>query len=99
MQLDVLVLATTYISHLSQLLHEDDLRATHDTNNNTTASVAAVGVKVAGMEQHAHCQKGESTTRGSQKGLLHPVKVRRSERLRLDTFHVVQTAFCRSVPQ
>ncbi|XP_045109842.1 uncharacterized protein LOC123503836 isoform X2 [Portunus trituberculatus] len=71
-KLDVLVLATTYISHLSQLLQEDDLRATHDTNNNTTA--AAVGVKAAGVEQHTHYPKVASTARGSQKGLLHPVK-------------------------
>lgn len=67
-------MATTYISHLSQLLQEDDLRATHDTNNNTTA--AAVGVKPTAAEQHAHYPKVESNTKGSQKGLLHPVKVR-----------------------
>ncbi|XP_063880338.1 uncharacterized protein LOC135111187 [Scylla paramamosain] len=71
-KLDVLVLATTYISHLSQMLQEDDLRTTHDTNNNTTA--AAAGVKTAGVEQRAQYPKMESIARGSQKGLLHPVK-------------------------
>ncbi|KAK8381149.1 hypothetical protein O3P69_008191 [Scylla paramamosain] len=60
-KLDVLVLATTYISHLSQMLQEDDLRTTHDTNNNTTA--AAAGVKTAGVEQRAQYPKMESIAR------------------------------------
>lgn len=74
-QLDVLVLATSYISHLSHLLEEDNLRVFHDSNNNTTAPAAVS----TGLEQSVHNSKSETTARGPQKGLLHPVKVRQSK--------------------
>ncbi|XP_042207240.1 transcription factor 23-like [Homarus americanus] len=72
-KLDVLVLATTYISHLSQLLEEDDARATHDTNNNTTNTTTKP------LPQSHHAPTGTTTLEGgarriTQKGLLHPVK-------------------------
>ncbi|XP_071528814.1 uncharacterized protein [Panulirus ornatus] len=69
-KLDVLVLATTYISHLSQLLQEDDARAGHDTNNNTTKPAS---------QGHPASPAPTPTVEGGarrvqQKGLLHPVK-------------------------
>lgn len=69
------MLATTYISHLSQLLQEDDLRAIHDSNNNTTITTP-VGAKHTGFEHPIRHSNSETTARGPQKGLLHPVKVR-----------------------
>nr|XP_053642702.1 uncharacterized protein LOC128695842 [Cherax quadricarinatus] len=53
-KLDVLVLATTYISHLSQLLEEDDARVSHDTNNNTMTTTTSL--KTAAHGHHTHLQ-------------------------------------------
>ncbi|XP_068235096.1 uncharacterized protein [Palaemon carinicauda] len=67
-KLDVLMLATTYISHLTQLLEEDDnARKSHDDNNNDTSCTQEAVGGGASMQEI-------STQKNQQKGLLHPVK-------------------------
>ncbi|XP_066984900.1 uncharacterized protein [Macrobrachium rosenbergii] len=76
-KLDVLMLATTYISHLTQLLQEDDdARKSHDDNNNDTSCTegAAGGGGDATRESSRAAVQDFSPQKIQQKGLLHPVK-------------------------
>ncbi|XP_064099274.1 uncharacterized protein LOC135210321 isoform X2 [Macrobrachium nipponense] len=74
-KLDVLMLATTYISHLTQLLQEDDdARKSHDDNNNDT-SCAEDAAGGGGANRESSCAMQDvSPQKMQQKGLLHPVK-------------------------
>lgn len=89
-KLDVLVLATTYISHLSKLLQDDCTTTTptsnYDNNNNNSSNYTTLrGLDTA--PANTHCPnnyadgpastpslEAASVSRVQQKGLLHPVK-------------------------
>nr|XP_045611375.1 uncharacterized protein LOC123766360 [Procambarus clarkii] len=73
-KLDVLVLATTYISHLSQLLEADDSQSCHDTNNNTTVTKAAVQEHNPYPPPLPSTNTVETGTHRVKQGFLHPIK-------------------------
>ncbi|KAK7077191.1 hypothetical protein SK128_005545 [Halocaridina rubra] len=74
-QLDVLVLATTYISHLTQLLQEDNARLAHDDNNNNTRggeSGKCMTREAGNSISSTYQEYGPKVAQ--QRGFLHPVK-------------------------